>query len=179
MPAWSGGSRNELKAELLGLALQVLERAFADLFFVLLCAQVLVFGVVLEHGVDDAGEFVRRGGDALGFAQLGLHVAAVAAQGTLANLVLLTRCKPLWARSGSSQPPLASVAATRRRKRSPPFGVGPPLLLPFGPCVRQASRSRVCTQRLSANTALANRARSVAGGEPPDMFCLYTRRSYV
>ena len=33
-----------------------------------------------------------------------------------ANLVLLAGCKSLWARSGSSQPPLASVAAIRRRK---------------------------------------------------------------
>lgn len=42
-----------------------------------------VFGLVLEHGVEDAGQLVSGGGDGFRFAQAGAHGAVVAAQATL------------------------------------------------------------------------------------------------
>ena len=79
----SDGSGSQFEAELLGFALQVLDRAFTGAFFVVAFARVPIGCMVLEHGIDDACQLVGGGRNALGFAELGLHVAAVAAQGAV------------------------------------------------------------------------------------------------
>ena len=58
-----GRDGHDLQAQLLGLALQVLDGALAVLLFVEICAGVDVFGLVSEHGIDDAGQLVSGSGD--------------------------------------------------------------------------------------------------------------------
>jgi len=80
----SGGLSDDDEAEFLGLAFQVLDSACTGLAFIETGARVAILGAVLEHGIDDAGELVGGGGDALGLAEPGAHVAAETAQGAVA-----------------------------------------------------------------------------------------------
>jgi hypothetical protein len=54
------------------------------LLFIVELTQILVFGVVFNHGIDDAGEFVGRGLDGQLRAVLGLDPAVVGSESTLA-----------------------------------------------------------------------------------------------
>jgi hypothetical protein len=63
------------EAQLFGLALKILESALAVLLVVEVSAGVDVFGLVFEHGVDDAGDFVSGGGNGSGGVGAGFDAA--------------------------------------------------------------------------------------------------------
>ncbi len=79
-----GGVRHEVEAQPAGFTVQAPDGSLAGLLLVEVLAGVDVLGLVLEHGVDDACEFVGGGGDGLGFAEAGAHAAVVGAEGALA-----------------------------------------------------------------------------------------------
>jgi len=63
--------------------MQVLDGALAGLLFIEALTRVTILGLVVEHGIDDAGELVGGGSDSFGSAETGTHGAAETAQGAL------------------------------------------------------------------------------------------------
>ena len=75
------GYGDQLVAQLGGTPLGDAERPLTILAFVVLCVGIHVRLPVPQHGVNDAGQLVGRGGDGLGRSQVGFLPAQEGAQG--------------------------------------------------------------------------------------------------
>lgn len=64
----------------MGFALETFDSALSGLCFIKLWVGGNVFGLVLQHRVDDAGQFVSGSGDSFGFAQFSPHATVERAE---------------------------------------------------------------------------------------------------
>ena len=83
MACRSRGEWDELEAKFGGFAMQPADGTFLESLFVVEFAEVLVLGVLFDHGIDDAGKFVGGGFDGELWSVLGLDSAVVGAEGAL------------------------------------------------------------------------------------------------
>jgi hypothetical protein len=73
-----------LEAKFGGFAMESADCSFMISLFVVEFAEVVVLGMVFDHGIDDAGEFVGSGFDGELWAMLGLDPTVVGTEGALA-----------------------------------------------------------------------------------------------